>query len=141
MSGMGSALTTKAVILQTLRHGPGYGRALIRAIRRTGRDVSAAAPGTVYPALEALVGSGLVRAWKVVPGARRGGRSRTYYELTRSGIARADRQRQALLRLLRPAEEGREDLSLMRARIERGAELSEFALHLRRAVGARTAKS
>jgi DNA-binding PadR family transcriptional regulator len=80
-------MTARTAVLQALRQGPGSGRLLMRRVEAaTGGRVSLA-PGTVYPALRALEQAGLVRRWTVVAGRVRGGRSRTYYELTWRGFA------------------------------------------------------
>ena len=43
-----------------------------------------------------------MRSWSVVPGRRRGGRARTYYELTERGVRASEADRAALLRLANP---------------------------------------
>ena len=92
-------VTARAALLQALRGGPGYGRDLIRRINRaTGGRVSLA-EGSVYPALKALEVRRLVRSWTVVPGRTRGGRARTYYELTVKGIRGARASGEAMVRL------------------------------------------
>src|SRR4051812_15991199 len=94
---MESVITTKAAVLQALAGGPSYGHGLMRALSRVGAVDPR--PGTIYPALRALVSAGQVRGWTVVPGGSRGGRARRYYELTVKGIATLAAQRRALARL------------------------------------------
>jgi DNA-binding PadR family transcriptional regulator len=122
-------VTARAALLLALREGPAYGRELVRRIARATSGRVRFAEGSIYPALRRLQADRLVRGWSVVPGRRRGGRARRYYELTERGVRVSDGERRDLLRLaggaaslLDPVE--REH---MRARIELGAELSEAA--------------
>ncbi len=122
-------VTARAALLQALREGPAYGRELVRRIARATSGRVRFAEGSIYPALRRLLASRLVRSWSVVPGRRRGGRARRYYELTERGVRASDAERRDLLLLAGaasslpdPAEQER-----MRARIELGAELSEEA--------------
>ena len=88
------------------------------------------AEGSIYPALRRLEAARLVRSWGVVPGRRRGGRARTYYELTERGVRASEADRAALLRLAVPESPrlpGSEECQRMLERIELGAELSETA--------------
>ena len=132
---MEAALSTAAAVLHALMEGPRYGRDLIRVIAARAHGTVNPRPGTVYRALASLGRKGHVRSWTVVPGGRRGARTRRYYELTLKGIAVAERQREALGRLLglrSPERSTAEDVQLMRERIQRAAELSDFAHTLRR---------
>jgi PadR family transcriptional regulator len=120
-------VTARAALLQALREGPAYGRELVRRIARATSGRVRFAEGSIYPALRRLLASRLVRSWSVVPGRRRGGRARRYYELTERGVGASEADRRDILRLAGaassapdPAEQER-----MRARIELGAELSE----------------
>jgi DNA-binding PadR family transcriptional regulator len=122
-------VTARAALLQGLREGPAYGRELVRRIERATSGRVRFAEGSIYPALRRLQAGRLVRSWSVVPGRRRGGRARRYYELTERGVRASEAERRDLLRLAGaasslpdPAEQER-----MRARIELGAELSEEA--------------
>lgn len=122
-----------AALLQALRQGPGYGVELALRVRRlTGRGLPLA---SVYPALEVLKRRGLVRAWDVVPGGRRGGRSRTYYELTYKGLNRSQADADALLGLVGVPE--RQKLvppptpGLLSRRLRRVGEVTEFLLRRR----------
>lgn len=85
---MDAVLAGRAALLQALRLGPAYGTELVALIQElTGRRPSV---GALYPALGALEDRGLARSWKVIPGGRRGARSRTYYELTSLGYRQAE---------------------------------------------------
>ena len=125
-------LAARTALLLVLRDGPGYGRDLVRRIERAtgGR---AFAEGSVYPALRRLKADRLVRSWEVVPGRRRGGRARIYYELTERGVRASEIQRTNLLRVVTgdtPRSPGAEEREPMGRRIELGAELSEAAFDL-----------
>jgi DNA-binding PadR family transcriptional regulator len=134
---MDTVLTTRGALLQALGTGPGYGRELMRRLLELAPGLVEPRPGTVYPALETLVRKGYVRRWTVVPGGRRGGRARAYYELTARGVAAAAKQKSSLVRLttgrpVRPASG--DEVLLMRDRLQRGCALSAFGLGLRRSV-------
>jgi PadR family transcriptional regulator, regulatory protein PadR len=123
-------ITAQAALLQVLREGPGYGRELVRRINRASAGRLRFAEGSIYPALRRLEAARLVRSWGVVPGRRRGGRARTYYELTERGVRASEVDRVALLRLAAPESPvlpGPEVCRRMLERIELGAELSEEA--------------
>jgi PadR family transcriptional regulator PadR len=126
-------VTARTALLQALRDGPGFGRDFVRRIRRASAGRLRFAEGSIYPALRSLEAARIVRSWSVVPGRRRGGRARTYYELTERGVTASEAVREVLLRLAQPEsplpadpEEGRRMLE----RIEIGAELSEAAAGL-----------
>ena len=128
-------ISTRTALLLVLRDGPGYGRDLVRRIRATTAGRERLTEGSVYPALRGLAAAGLVRSWTVVPGRRRGGRARTYYELTERGAGASEAERTSLLRLASgPGAEvpGPEERDRMGRRLELGAELSEAALALAR---------
>ena len=122
-------------MLLALRGGPVYGRELIRRIGRvTGGRIRLSA-GTVYPTLRALRTARLVAAWSVVPGRKRGGRSRVYYELTLAGVRRAENDANALVEI---ADTGRRasgptavELEAMRARLLLVADLGHAVTRLR----------
>jgi DNA-binding PadR family transcriptional regulator len=125
-------VSARSALLLALRDGPGYGRELVRRIQSATAHSARLAEASIYPALRALKSERLVHSWEVVPGRRRGGRARTYYELTERGARAAHALREDLLRLAGglsgpPGPEVRER---MRRRIEMGAELSEEALAL-----------
>jgi DNA-binding PadR family transcriptional regulator len=133
---MDAVLSTSAGILHTLTEGPRYGRDLIRLLDTRAQGALNPRPGTVYRAFGSLVRKGYVRKRIVVPGGRRGARSRTYYELTPRGIAAAERQRKAIAHLLGfPARlHSTAEAHLMEARLRRVAEVSAFTLALQKAV-------
>jgi DNA-binding PadR family transcriptional regulator len=128
-------LSARAALLLALRQGPGYGRQLVRRIRSASGGRLRLAEGSVYPALRQLERSRLTVSWEVVPGRRRGGRSRTYYELTERGVRASAAAAGTLGALLRPGAGFQppsiEDIALMRQRLALGAELSETAPVLR----------
>jgi PadR family transcriptional regulator PadR len=139
-------VTARTALLQALRQGPGFGRDFVRRIRRASGGRVRFAEGSIYPALRGLEAARIVRSWSVVPGRQRGGRARTYYELTGRGVRAAEAVRAALLKLAHPQgpllpdpEEGRRMLE----RIEIGTELSESAgelsLRATRSPGGRSA--
>lgn len=128
-------VTARTATLQALRQGPGYGRLLMRRVSTATGGRASLAPGSVYPALRALEKARLVRKWTVVAGRRRGGRARTYYELTVVGILEAESEARALTGLFLAGRSAREasaaDHAAMRRRIERVADISVFAFEAR----------
>ncbi len=131
-------LPTRSALLLTLRQGPGYGRQLMRRVHAATGGRASLGPGSAYPALRALEQARLVRRWTVVAGRARGGRARTYYELTVLGVRTAELEAAALAAValgsrsacsVSPAE-----LAAIRSRIERAAELHTSASGLREAV-------
>jgi DNA-binding PadR family transcriptional regulator len=100
---MGNPLTVRASALQALLEGPAYGSELVA--RFAGRAVGRArlAPARVYPVLTALARGGLLKALRVTPRGRRGGRTRVYYVLTAAGRRVARAERELVLALLGPA--------------------------------------
>jgi DNA-binding PadR family transcriptional regulator len=128
-------LTARTAILQALRQGPGYGRQLMRRVDAATGGRASLAPGSVYPALKALEKARMVRKWTVVAGRARGGRARTYYELTVVGIREAEQEAIALAGIALTARpQGRVSAglrSLRRARAERVAALFDFATEVR----------
>jgi PadR family transcriptional regulator, regulatory protein PadR len=128
-------ITSRTAILQALRQGPGYGRQLMRRVEAvTGRRASLA-PGSVYPTLKVLEAARLVRKWTVIAGRARGGRARTYYELTVAGIREAEVEAAALAGLALagrlPRQVSAVERSLLRDRAERVAALFAFAAEAR----------
>jgi PadR family transcriptional regulator, regulatory protein PadR len=139
-------ITARAALLQALREGPGYGRELVRHISRASAGRLRFAEGSIYPALRHLEAARLVRSWEVVPGRRRGGRARTYYELTERGVRVSEADRAALLRLAAPESPhvpDPEECRRMLERIELGADLSDtvgqLSLRVPRSRGGRAA--
>ena len=121
-------IAARTALLLALRDGPGYGRELVRRLGRLSGGRLRFAEGSIYPALRRLEAARLVRSWGVVPGRRRGGRARTYYELTERGVRVSEAVRVDLVRLVAPDHPrlpSPEDCQRMRARIELGGELSE----------------
>ena len=92
-------VSARTALQLVLRDGPGYGRELVRRIQSATAGRERFAEGTIYPALRGLEAARLVRSWNVVPGRRRGGRARTYYELTERGVRASEAERKGLLRL------------------------------------------
>ena len=126
-------VTARTALLLVLREGPGYGRELVLRITRASAGRLRFAEGSIYPALRHLEAARLVRSWGVVPGRRRGGRARTYYELTDRGARASEADRVALLRLAAPESPRLPDpdeCRRMLERIELGAELSEASSSL-----------
>ena len=124
-------VTARTAILQALREGPGYGRELVRRIRRASAGRLRFAEGSIYPALRRLETARLVRSWGVVPGRGRGG---TGPDLLRADRARGEgleADRVALLASRGPQSSpplpGPDECRRMLERIELGAELSETA--------------
>lgn len=128
-------VTARLALLLALRDGPGYGRELVQRIRRASSGRVRFAEGSIYPALRKLEDDRLVRRWNVVPGRRRGGRERIYYELTERGVRAVELERETLRRLLSDRAEavaGPEERERMARRIRLGAELSEAGLEIAR---------
>jgi DNA-binding PadR family transcriptional regulator len=74
-----SPITTKAVLLQALADGPGYGRSLIaRVLEDYGLVLHM---GSVYPALLCLDDDGLIKVKRGMGGEDRS----IWYELTKKG--------------------------------------------------------
>ncbi len=131
-------VTARTAVLQALRQGPAYGRLLMRRVREATGGRASLAPGSVYPTLRAVEKSGLVRKWTVVAGRVRGGRARTYYELTAAGVREAESEARALRALLAGAEARQEtspaDRAAMRERVRTVSELFDFAIEAREAL-------
>ena len=138
MVAVEAIVSTRAAILRALTDGPRYGRDLIRILEVRAQGIVNPRPGTVYRAAQSLVRRHLLHTWTVVPGGRRGARSRRYYELTPKGIAAAEVQREALNRLLgaKAAPESVEEERLMGERVRRAADVSAFTLKLQRGIRA-----
>jgi PadR family transcriptional regulator, regulatory protein PadR len=128
-------LTARAALLQALRQGPGYGRQLMRRVGAATGGRASLAPGSAYPTLRALEKARLVRPWTVIAGRARGGRARTYYELTVAGIREAESEAEALAGIAlagRPAPHvSPAERAAMRTRVERVAALFGFAAEVR----------
>lgn len=128
-------ITSRSAILQALRQGPGYGRQLMRRVDAVSGGRASLAPGSVYPTLKALEKARLVRKWTVIAGRVRGGRARTYYELTVAGIREAEAEAVALAGIALigrpPRQVSAVERSLLRERAERVAALFDFATEVR----------
>ena len=123
-------VAARTALLLVLRDGPGYGRELVRRIHRATAGWKRFAEGSIYPALRKLEAARLIRSWTVVPGRQRGGRARTYYELTERGVRAAQDERARLWRTVAgepSAPASPEERERMRQRLELGAALSESA--------------
>jgi len=125
-------LTTRGAVLLALRHGPSYGRELVRRVLADSDGRVRLAGGGSHAALQRLEGGRLLRSWTVVPGKRRGGRARRYYELTLRGIHQAEAALSGLAALLQShgTQLSLDELERVRRRVELAAELSETALLL-----------
>jgi PadR family transcriptional regulator PadR len=128
-------ITCRTAILQALRQGPGYGRQLMRRVEAVTGGRASLAPGSVYPTLKVLEAARLVRKWTVIAGRARGGRARTYYELTVAGIREAEVEASALAGIALadrlPRQVSAVERSLLRERAERVAALFDFATEAR----------
>lgn len=128
-------VTARTAILQALRQGPGYGRLLMRRVCTATGGRASLAPGSVYPVLKALEKARLVRKWTVIAGRARGGRARTYYELTVAGVREAEAEAVALAGITRsgrpPLQVSASERSVLQARAERVAALFDFASETR----------
>ncbi len=96
---MEAPLTTRAALLLALREGPGYGLDLIRRVQERSAGRVRLSAARVYPALKALERQKLVKPSVVVPRGRRGARSRTYYDLTLTGVRASSECRDAVAAL------------------------------------------
>src|SRR5437763_16642109 len=83
-------MNVDALVLATLRDGPGHGYAVIERLRERSEGAFDLAEGTVYPVLHRLEAEGLLASsWSTAAG-----RKRRVYRLTRRGrTALAGRRR------------------------------------------------
>jgi PadR family transcriptional regulator PadR len=96
------------MILHVLRHQRLHGYALVQTIKRTSEDLLQVEEGSLYPALQRMLRSGLVRArWEM---SQSGRRVRTY-AITPRGVAHLDdevssfeRMLEGIRRVLAPAK-------------------------------------
>jgi DNA-binding PadR family transcriptional regulator len=134
---MEAMVSARVTILQALREGPSYGQALRRLVLdRTGGRVRLG-HGNLYAVLADLQRARLVRTWTVLPGGRRGARSRRYYELTPRGLHLAQAHGMALGPLFAvpaPPPPSTEHLELMRERLLACEQVSGAAHELRDAM-------
>ena len=128
-------VSARTAVLLVLRRGPVYGRELIRRIGRVTGGRMRVSAGTVYPTLRALRTARLVAAWGVVPGRKRGGRARVYYELTVAGVRQAEADARALVELAdarrRVGGPNQATRDAMRARLLRVGELADAVARMR----------
>lgn len=84
------------VLLSAIRLGPdAYGVSIARALtEQTGKEVSQAA---TYLTLKRLEEKGWLEAREDQPAARRGGRAKRTYQVTKSGMAKVRESRATLL--------------------------------------------
>ncbi len=133
---MRTVLSSRAAVLIALRQGPGYGKQIVERVRSASLGRVRLALGSLHPALRQMEKGKLVRGWIVVPGRRRGGRARRYYELTEAGVRAAQAAVTALAALIDIERHRRADSAVeferQRRRLELGAELSETGLLLAR---------
>lgn len=118
-------LGAQTALLLALRSGPGFGLELIERVWSRSRGGVRLNRGGAYLALRALERQGLVHGWM-----RRTsdvGRPRRYYELTPSGIVRAEEIRKTLVSLLRLGFEGAPEAD-PRAMADRVSEASAVSL-------------
>ena len=79
------------LLLASVREGPRHGYAIIETLRERSGGTFDLAEGTVYPALHRLERQGLLSGrW-----ARKSGRRRRVYELTKAGARELSEQRQS----------------------------------------------
>ena len=133
-----SLIGSRSALLQALRPGPAYGVELSERVSAATAGHVRLAQGSLYPALKSLEKDGLIRGVVVVPGGRRGGRARTYYELTVAGVQASDENRTALRGLLRSvgaSAPSAPDQALLADRLRRANELYDFVRRGRAAMG------
>jgi len=95
------------LLLMALLHDEEAYGARIRGVieSRTGRTVS---PGAIYTALDRLERRGLVSSSLGEPTSQRGGKRKRHYRLEPAGAALLERSRDALARMARGLQPGRE---------------------------------
>ena len=86
------------MILESLRRQPAHGYALVQHIQQRSQNLLQVEEGSLYPALQRLLKSKLVRAeWTVSPSTNRRVR---IYEITKAGLHHLERQISAFDRML-----------------------------------------
>ncbi len=134
---MRTPVSTRTALLLALREGPGFGLDLMRRLATQTDNRVRLAQARVYPTLRALEKEGLVTAARVSPGGRRGGRSRTYYDLTVRGVLTSGEVRTSLASLTTGRTGRAPEAAEVRRMAERLAgmeELSAVAFGLRTAM-------
>ena len=86
------------MILESLRRQPAHGYALVQHIQQRSNNLLQVEEGSLYPALQRLLKSKLVRAaWAVSPSTNRRVR---IYEITKTGSRHLERQISSFDRML-----------------------------------------
>jgi transcriptional regulator len=85
------------MVLQSLRHRPMHGYALVRHIKQGSNELLLVEEGSLYPALQRLLKQDLVKAEWGISGTGR--RVRTY-RITRTGIKHLEREVSLFRRML-----------------------------------------
>lgn len=93
------ALSAKAVLLQELSRGPGFGLDLLERIRAISGGAVTLSEGSVYTALRDLEREGFVASAGTESRGDRGGRPRQLYRITEAGQRMAEGHRAAVLAL------------------------------------------
>ena len=91
--------TLDVLILKSLVWGPLHGYAVTGLIRRQSDDALLIEEGTLYPALWRLENKGLITSALGEPTAERGGKARTYFKPTATGLKEARDAHNTLMRL------------------------------------------
>ena len=85
------------LVLRTLSLGPAHGYAIARHIERLSEDVLKVEQGSLYPALDRVLGRGLVTAkWRETPT----GRKARYYTITAAGRKRLEERAEEHARIM-----------------------------------------
>ena len=81
--------TLEMLVLKVLSDGPEHGWGLGQRLQQASRGVFDVNQGSLYPALQRLLGKGWIRSeWRVTESGRRA----RYYRLTRSGATHLARE-------------------------------------------------
>ena len=90
--------TLEMLILRTLVTGAQHGFGIARRLKTVSQDVLQVGEGSLYPALQRLLQSGLVTSeWRISENNRRA----RYYELTAAGRRQMDAEAAAFERMVR----------------------------------------
>jgi transcriptional regulator len=90
--------TLEMMVLRALTHEPRHGYALVQHIHRVSRDLLRVEEGSLYPALQRMLRSGLVKArWEVSATGRRV----RIYQITPQGRSHLEREVSSFERMLR----------------------------------------
>ncbi len=98
---MENPLSTRALVLLELAHGPAFGLMLIERIGQRSDGALDVLEGCLYPILSSLTRQGLILC---IPGeqAKGGGRRRRWYRLTAAGAERVAEIGRAILSMVPP---------------------------------------